>query len=270
MTKKSPSYMLGASTYEIERLTFQAEVWSSMTESLLDRLGVGKGWRCLDVGAGIGSVALPLAERVGPEGAVTAIEASPLYAATLREEAARKNFDNVEVWEGDLRRFPVDKGSFDLVFSRWVFSFLPDVERCLKHLVPSLRKGGFLAIEDYHHLGCAYYPNRPSFDALIEGARAWYAKTGGNYRIAGELPALYHRLGLRDVEVVPHLRVGGPKSDLWKWSELFFLGHLPAMIRERVVTVGLAQRFKRDLEAVKKVPGALFVVPTIFDVIGRR
>ncbi len=263
-------YMLGASQYEIERLTFQAEVWRTMTEGLLDKLGVGKGWSCLDVGAGIGTVALPLAERVGAEGQVTAIEASPLYAATLRDEAARKNFDNVTVWEGDLRKYPARKGAFDLIFSRWVFSFLPDVEKCLKHLVPCLKKGGYLAIEDYHHLGCAYYPTRPSFDAVIEGAREWYLKTGGNYRIAGELPALYHKLGLRDVEVVPHMRVGGPASGLWKWSELFFLGHLPAMIGQGVVSVELARRFKRDLEAVKKVPGALFVVPTIFDVIGRK
>jgi hypothetical protein len=36
------------------------------------------------------------------------------------------------------------------------------------------------------------------------------------------------------------------------------------------VSVAEAQRFKRDLDAVKKVPGALFVVPTIFDVIGRK
>jgi ubiquinone/menaquinone biosynthesis C-methylase UbiE len=268
--KPKNEYLLGASPYEIEKLTFEAEVWRPMTESLFDRLGVAKGWRCLDAGAGIGSVSLPLAERVGPEGSVTAIESSPLYAATLRDEAARKNFDNVTVWEGDMRKFPAETGRYDLVFSRWALSYVPDVEGALERLVPCLKKGGALAVEDYHHLGCAYYPNRPSFDAVIEGARAWFKKKGGNHRVAGELPAIYHRLGLKDVEVVPHLRVGGPKSDLWKWSELLFLGQMPDMIAARAVTVDLAKRFKKDLEAVKKTPGALFVVPTIFDVIGRR
>ncbi len=262
--------MLGASQYEIDRLVFQGEVWRSMTDGLFEKLGVKSGWKCLDVGAGIGTVALPLAERVGNEGEVTAVEAIPLYAATLREELARKNIENVRVFEGDLRRFKVPRGAYDLIFARWVFSFLPDVERCLRHLVPGLKPGGALAIEDYHHLGCAYYPNRPSFDAVIEGARRWYGKTGGNYRVAGELPAIYYKLGLKDVEVVPHLRVGRPDSALWKWGELFFLGHLQTMIRERVVTLDEAKRFKRDLQAIKKIRGAMFVVPVIFDVIGRR
>src|SRR5437016_4808002 len=94
-------YMLGASQYEIDRLVFQAGVWRSMTDALLDRVGARAGWRCLDVGAGIGMVTLPLSERVGLKGQVTAIEASPLYAATLREELARKNIANVEIFEGD-------------------------------------------------------------------------------------------------------------------------------------------------------------------------
>lgn len=263
-------YMLGASRAEIERLSFQGSVWSKMTEGLLDHLAVGRGWRCLDVGAGIGLVSMPLADRVGPSGRVTAIEASPLYAATLREQLARKDYGNVDVWEGDLRSFPVERGAYDLIFSRWVFSFLPDPRGALARLLPGLKKGGALAIEDYHHLGCAYYPNRPSFDEVIEGARRWYAKRGGNPRVAGELPAIFYELGLKSVEVVPHMRVGGPKSDLWRWAELFFVGHLPNMIRDGAVTVDQARRFKRDLEAVKKVRGALFVVPTIFDVVGRR
>lgn len=264
------TYPLGASQSEIDRLAFQARVWSPMTEALFDRLGVGPGWTCLDVGAGVGLVTLPLAERVGPKGRVTAVEPSALYAATLREELARKNMDNVEVWQGDIRRFPARRGAYDLIFSRWVLSFLPGVERLLARLVPALKKGGALAVEDYHHLGCAYYPSRPSFDEVVEGARRWFRLTGGNPRVAGELPAIYRRLGLKHVEVVPHLRVGEPGSELWRWGEMFFIDHLPNMIRDGAVTVVQARRFEKDLAALKKIPGALFVVPTIFDVVGRR
>lgn len=262
--------MLGASPAEIQRLAFQGEVWRPMTESFLDRLGIGAGMRCLDVGAGIGMVSLPLAERVGPSGSVTAIEPAPLYAETLREQAARKDIGNLDVFEGDVRAFKPPKGRFDLVFSRWVVSFLPDVERVLARLVPALKRGGALAIEDYHHLGCAYYPSRPSFDAVIDAARRWYGKHGGNSRVAGELPAMFHRLGLKSIEVVPHVRVAGPDSDLWRWGELFFVGRLPDMVAEGLISVKLAGQFKRDLAAIKKTKGALFVVPTIFDVAGRR
>ena len=263
-------YLLGASPAEIERLAFQGEVWRSMTEGLFDRLGIREGMRCLDVGAGIGMVTLPLAQRVGASGSVTAIEAAPLYAETLREQLARKDFANVEIFEDDVRRFKPRPGAYDLIFARWFVSFLPDVAKTLKRLVPGLKRGGAVAIEDYHHLGCAYCPRRESFDEVIEAVRRWYVKHGGDARVAGELPALFNSLGLVEVAVTPNLRVGGPDSDLWRWAELFFVGRLPDLVRERLVTPALAARFKRDLAAVKKIPGALFVAPTILDVVGRR
>jgi ubiquinone/menaquinone biosynthesis C-methylase UbiE len=263
-------YAVGAGPAEIDRLSFQGAVWRPMTESLLDQLGVGPGMRCLDFGAGIGLVSLPLSQRVLPGGSVTAVEAAPLYAETLREQIARKDFENIEVVETDLAGFKPKRGEYDLIFSRWTFSFLPDAEKTLKNLVPGLKKGGALAIEDYHHLECAYYPSRPSFDAIIGAARDWFDQRGGNYRVAGELPAIYHRLGLKEVEVIPHLRVGGPDSDLWKWADSFFQGRLPDLIQEGLIDTRLAETFKKDLAETTKVPGALFVVPTIFDVIGRR
>jgi ubiquinone/menaquinone biosynthesis C-methylase UbiE len=263
-------YLLGASKFEIDQLVFQGEVWRSMTDALLERVGVKPGWRCLDVGAGIGTVALPLAERVGPKGEVTDIEPTPLYAVTLREELARKNMTNVRVFEGDARRFKIEAGRYDLIFSRWWFSSVPDPGGLLKRLARGLKGGGVLAIEDYHRLDCAYYPNRPSFDAVIEATKRLYAKAGDNYRIVGELPALYYKLGLKNVEVVPHLRVGRPDSPLWKWGEMLFRGLLPSLIQQRVIGPAQARRFEADLKALKKIRGALFVVPTILDVAGTR
>lgn len=264
----SDGTLLGASQYEVEQLAFQGEVWRPMTDALLDRIGVRRGWRCLEIGAGIGTVTLPLSERVGPTGSVDAVEAVPLYAETLREQLARKDIGWVSLHEGPLRSFEIKRARYDLIFSRWAFSDMKDVEANLRRLAKGLKPGGALAIEDYHHLGCAYHPNRPSFDAVIEASRAWYRKTGGNPRVAGELPAIFHRLGLTSVEVTPHLRVGGPSSDLWRWSELVFQAQLPSMISARVISSALAARFRKDLAAVKKVPGALFVVPAIFDVVG--
>jgi SAM-dependent methyltransferase len=263
-------YLLGTTGPEIRRLDFQARLWAPMTEGLLDRLGVGRGWRCLDVGAGIGSVALPLARRVGPRGSVTALEVSPLYAGELRRRLSRARAANVRVVEGDLRAFAVERGAYDLIFSRWVFSFLPDVEACLRRLVPGLAPGGILAIEDYHHLGCAFYPRLPSLDETIEAVRRWYRRSGGNPRVAGELPAAYARLGLKRIEVEPHVRVGGPRSDLWRWAELFLLGHLDRMVADGAASPSLARRFRRDYLRVRRRPQALFVSPPIFDVVGRR
>ena len=67
-------YLLGINQTELERLRFQHGVWSSVTNKLFDRIGVKQGWKCLDVGAGPGFVAMDLRERVGESGGVTALE----------------------------------------------------------------------------------------------------------------------------------------------------------------------------------------------------
>src|SRR5258708_21886322 len=59
---------------EAERLRALEDLCDPDTFDLLDRLGVGVGWRCLEVGGGSGSVARRLAERVGPGGHVLAVD----------------------------------------------------------------------------------------------------------------------------------------------------------------------------------------------------
>src|SRR2546423_11448528 len=53
---------------ERERLNSITSLYDPHTLGCCDRLGISEGWRCLDVGAGTGSVAELLAERVGEDG----------------------------------------------------------------------------------------------------------------------------------------------------------------------------------------------------------
>src|SRR5215472_12893893 len=51
---------------EHERVTVLASVLDPATFSVLESIGVARGWRCMDAGAGAGSVARWLAGRVAP------------------------------------------------------------------------------------------------------------------------------------------------------------------------------------------------------------
>jgi 2-polyprenyl-3-methyl-5-hydroxy-6-metoxy-1,4-benzoquinol methylase len=59
---------------ERRRLALIERVYDPVTTSRLEQLGVGAGWRCVDVGAGGGSVARWLRDQVGPEGSVVAVD----------------------------------------------------------------------------------------------------------------------------------------------------------------------------------------------------
>src|SRR5262245_48370070 len=60
-----------------------------LRERLLDLADVGARMTVLDVGCGTGTLAIAAARRVGPEGAVTGIDASPAMVARAQWKASR-------------------------------------------------------------------------------------------------------------------------------------------------------------------------------------
>jgi SAM-dependent methyltransferase len=132
----------GADT-ELERLLAIERTWDPGTFQQLEAIGLGEGWRCLEVGAGAGSVARWLARRVGPAGHVVAVD---LDARFLREAPAA----NLEVQERDVTAWPLPAAAFDLVHARMVVQHLADPDRAVADLAAALAPGGWLVLEDSH------------------------------------------------------------------------------------------------------------------------
>jgi SAM-dependent methyltransferase len=112
------------------------------TRAHLQRLGVGPGDRCIEIGAGGGSVALWLAERVAPSGKVIATD---LETDFLQAEAAA--YPTLEVLRHDITVEDLPTG-FDLVHARWLTEWLPDKRQALRCMVAALRPGGVLLDEE--------------------------------------------------------------------------------------------------------------------------
>lgn len=271
MTRRLREYILGDSSFEVRRLAFQAEVWRDVTEALFDRLGVGPGWKVLEAGAGTGTVLFPLARRVaGKGGEAHAVERSPKYAAYLRAKARRLEASNITVFEADLLDAPLKPASYDLVFARWVFLFLPDPLAHLRRLARALKPGGLLAIEDYHRGSLAMYPPLPSWPLLVKADREWFRRNGGDIDAGARMVKLMRKAGLSLVEVKANQKTGRPGEPPWVWAETYFLGYLEQMARCRPFTPARAARFKREWLAAKKDPDSLFISPTVLDVVGRK
>jgi ubiquinone/menaquinone biosynthesis C-methylase UbiE len=81
---------------------------------ILELMAVESGHRVLDVGAGIGTYAAPLAELVGPSGRVVALDPS---AALLGHIASAASLETVV---GDARAMPLEDNTFDRALCHWV------------------------------------------------------------------------------------------------------------------------------------------------------
>ena len=76
------SYLLGDTNAEHQRLMRQAAIFEPFTERLFRDAGVGPGQRVLDIGSGVGDVAMLAARLTGPTGEVVGVKYVPL--ATIR------------------------------------------------------------------------------------------------------------------------------------------------------------------------------------------
>ena len=76
-SRRSADYPLGNTDAEHERLIRQAARVAPITERFFREAGIGPGQRVLDLGSGVGDVAMLVARLVGPSGEVVAIERDP-------------------------------------------------------------------------------------------------------------------------------------------------------------------------------------------------
>ncbi len=264
----SSDYLLGVNQQELERLQFQQSVWGPVTRKFLERLGVGKGWKCLDVGAGPGLVSIDLRQIVGQEGEVTALEPSGLYLNWFKDSVSKKGWTNVKSIQGTAEQAPLPSRYFDLIFARWVIAFVPDPDLFLSHLAASLRVGGILAVQDYYYEGLSLFPRGGAWDRMPDVVRAYYRSAGGDAFITGSLPAMFVKHGLKLIDFTPTCLAGGPASSIMEWAHRFFSVHTQHMVEKGVITHVEADALHSDWDAHRQNPNALFFSPLVVDVAG--
>ena len=78
------AYVMGHDHRERRRLLLQASILNPLTEHLSRRAGLSSGMQVLDIGCGVGDVALLAARLVGRDGRVTAVDIDPSIAPIFR------------------------------------------------------------------------------------------------------------------------------------------------------------------------------------------
>src|ERR1700730_1644395 len=88
-------YALGSADAEHNRLVRQAEWLAPLTDQFFRDAGIGPGNRVLDLGSGVGDVALIASRLVGPSGEVVGIERDARSIARAAARMAEAGLHNV-------------------------------------------------------------------------------------------------------------------------------------------------------------------------------
>ncbi|WP_030564640.1 methyltransferase domain-containing protein [Streptomyces aureocirculatus] len=193
------------------RCTAFAALFDPTTFRHIERLGVGPGWRCWEVGATSTSVVSWLAKRVGPTGLVlaTATDTAPLRPAARQP---------VQVRAHDIAADSPPPEAFDFVHARLVLTHVPDREQALRAMVRALRPGGRLLIEEAdqalqpHACPDEYGPEQELANQLRKGVRTLLAERGTDLAYGRMLPRLLRAAGLRHVEADAYFPLVSPAS----------------------------------------------------------
>src|SRR5262249_16424385 len=202
------------------RLTALEFVCDPITSRQFDRIGMREGWACLEIGAGSGSIAEFMARRGGPTGSVLVTDIDTRYLSTT----TGSTFPNVNVLKHDVTEDPLPDQTFDAIHARNVLLHLPTAGAVLHRLVPALKPGGWLIIEDFDGCVDRKLPTvdpvaGQAFDRVWEAAWSSIRKRGGYADWGRHLGTRFSELNLTEITVEANfqlVRGGSPFAEFEK------------------------------------------------------
>lgn len=229
-------YIMRNLTGEDHRLAHMSHLLDPLHQSLLERVGIRPGWRCLEVGCGNGSISQWMASKVGPKGRVLATDLNLSYTGHLRAP-------NLEVRQLDILKPLPDLGKYDLVTGRAILHHVRSPKKALRNMVELLKPGGGLLSIEPDFLPATATPE--PLHALWQGWLGWAKSVGIDYFIGRALPDLLTAAGL------DHVAAEGstafyPGNSSWSKYWLETLGELrPRLLESGYITAPVYSRFKR-------------------------
>ncbi len=115
---------------------------------IVEHLALRPGMAVADVGCGPGRVTVPLAQRVGPQGSVVALDIQSGMLQRAREKVAEAELANVEFVQAGVGDGALGRDRFDRVVLVTVLGEIPDWEAALHEIFAALKPGGILSVTE--------------------------------------------------------------------------------------------------------------------------
>jgi ubiquinone/menaquinone biosynthesis C-methylase UbiE len=159
------------------------------------------GSRCLEVGAGSGSIALWMSDRVGQHGHIVATDINPRFLQALA-------VPNLEVRRHDIVADPLEENSFDVAHTRLVLLHLPERAQAIKKIIRSLKTGGWVVFQEFEATSLRAKPETYRGEHLLKTLLALQqviTARGANLQFGRELPAALEDFGLGEISAEGYL-----------------------------------------------------------------
>jgi ubiquinone/menaquinone biosynthesis C-methylase UbiE len=255
-------YALGSSDAEHERLIRQAARLAPLTERLFRDAGIGPGQRVLDLGSGVGDVAILAARLVGPTGEVVGIERDTRSIARARARVFEAGLHNASFMQCDVNQIASDQ-SFDAAVGRFILQFVPEPLSVVRSLIRMVRPGGVLAFQEVSYAPfLSLSSHLPLWLASVSLARETFQRSGANTEIGLALHRILQEAGLPAPSMRLEMLLGSdPDFTRWSYDVLCSLRPQIEQLNLSLETLGDFDTLPERLQA--EVAAANTVVPWI-------
>jgi SAM-dependent methyltransferase len=230
-------------------------LWDPGSRALLDELGIGRGWNCLEVGAGGGSI---VAWMAGRGAHVTAIDIDTRFIEPLASDA-------IDVRRLDIRTDELPQAEFDLVHARLVLEHLSDRRQILDRLAATLRPGGWIVIEDYDWSCFGFEGDDPGMNKVTEGIMSFMQKAGYERDYGRRVVDQIADAGFTDVRGEGRVRVIDSTSPGFNFFRLSF-----ESLRGAIVEAGMISADEAEAASARLGENMRVWTPLMMAGIGRR
>ena len=226
--------------HERRRLALQASVLNPLTDSFLRRSGISGGMRVLEVGCGIGEVALITARLVGPHGRLHCIDIDGAAIETAQARCHNAGHDHVSFEHTDIASHTPVR-AYDAVIGRHVLIQVPDALAVLKKAVSLVHVGGVVAFQEYDlSFWPRGYPELPLIHSVQELIVEYYRRAVARPNIGAQLFYLMQEAGLPSPECRAEcIMDGGANSPVYEWLTETVRSLLPGMEALGMMTGGV-------------------------------
>lgn len=189
----SKEYFLATGSADQERQTILQKVYNKPTLDFLIERGLKKNMTVLDYCCKNGQFAIELANFVGPEGKVIAVDSKEDSLQLASDAAKKTGVINIDFQFCKLDEFANLNTKFDFIFGRWALIFSPIPEDILLQLQALLKPGGTLVSEElnFDKDGHFSHPHEPLVDIYHQIVLENSKKANLPLNIANDLYAMF-------------------------------------------------------------------------------
>jgi ubiquinone/menaquinone biosynthesis C-methylase UbiE len=214
-----PDYVLGRTPEEYARLSLQARIVRPYTERYFRAAGLGPGMRVLELGSGVGEVAVIAADLVGADGHVHGVDVDAQALVYARRRIAQHGCAATVTFEAASIDEYQTTDQFDALVGRYVLLYLPDPVAAIRRLLSNVKPGGIVVFHDVDfsdpqpsHPPCALW------DQGYQLVREAFERAGTPLTFGTRLGDTFVRAGLPFPALVSEGGIGGgPGSPLYAW-----------------------------------------------------